>query len=250
MDLAERWPLAALSAVGLVSGALNVLAGGGSFLTLPVLLLLGLPAAEANGTNRLGVLAQNLAGVVGFHRSNVMNWRWAGAVSVPAMAGAAVGAWLALQLSDFAFRRVLALAMLGMTLWTLLARPRPADRAALLSPWHPGLVIAFLLIGLYGGFIQAGVGFAILAATSVAGMDLLRGNAVKLLSVLLLTLLSVAIFAAGGVIHWGLGVALAAGNALGAMAGVRLAVRFGHGWIQRVVTVAVVVMAVLLWFES
>lgn len=250
MDLAEWWPLAALFAVGLVSGALNVLAGGGSFLTLPLLLFLGLPAAEANGTNRLGVLAQNLAGVVGFHRSSVLNWRWAGAVSVPAIAGAAVGAWLALQLSDFAFRRVLALTMLGMTLWTLLARPRPADRAALLSPWHPGLVIAFALIGLYGGFIQAGVGFAILAATSVAGMDLLRGNAVKLLSVLLLTLLSVAIFAAGGVIHWGLGLALAAGNALGAMAGVRLAVRFGHVWIQRVVTVAVVVMAVLLWFES
>ncbi len=122
-------PLAALFAVGLVSGALNVVAGGGSFLTLPVLLFVGLPAGEANGTNRLGVLAQNLTGVWGFHRSSAMDWRWARAASVPALAGAGAGAWLALQMSDFAFKRLLAVAMFGMTLWTVLARPRPRPAA-------------------------------------------------------------------------------------------------------------------------
>ncbi|MGD9905972.1 MAG: sulfite exporter TauE/SafE family protein [Vicinamibacterales bacterium] len=243
-------PLLGLFAAGVVAGALNVVAGGGSFLTLPLLIFLGLPAGDANGTNRIGVLAQNLAGVWGFHRSNVMEWRWAGAASVPAVAGAAIGAWLALQVSDFAFRRLLALAMLAMTLWTLVARPRPADRPALLSPWHPAMVLGFLLIGVYGGFIQAGIGFAILAATSLAGMDLLRGNAVKLLTVLALTALSLAIFAAGGAVRWGPGIALGLGNVAGALVGVRLAVRLGHAWIQRVVTAAVVVMAVLLWFES
>ncbi|MGE0361443.1 MAG: sulfite exporter TauE/SafE family protein [Vicinamibacterales bacterium] len=250
MDVAGLLPLLGLFAVGVVSGTLNVVAGGGSFLTLPALLFLGLPAGDANGTNRIGVLAQNLAGVWGFHRSNVMDWRWAGAVSVPAMAGAAVGAWLALQLSDFAFKRLLSLTMLGMTLWTLVARPRGGDRPTVLSPWHPGMVVAFALIGLYAGFIQAGVGFAILAATSIAGMDLVRGNAVKLLSVLLVTLLSLAIFAAGGAVQWAPGLALGLGNAAGAMAGVRLAVSRGHAWIHQVVTAAVVLMAVLLWFDS
>jgi uncharacterized membrane protein YfcA len=246
---AELLPLAALFAVGLVSGALNVVAGGGSFLTLPVLIFVGLPAGEANGTNRLGVLAQNLAGVWGFHRSGTIDWGWARAASVPAMVGAVGGAWLALQMSDFAFKRLLSLAMLGMTLWTVLARPRPADGAVLISPWHPGMVVAFLLIGLYGGVIQAGIGFAILAATSIAGMDLLKGNAVKLFTVLLLTVLSLAIFAAGGAVRWRPGLALGAGNMLGALVGVRLAVTRGHAWISRVVTVAVVVMAVLLWLE-
>lgn len=250
MDAAGSLPLLGLFAVGVVSGTLNVVAGGGSFLTLPALLFLGLPAGDANGTNRIGVLAQNLAGVWGFHRSSVMDWRWAGAVSGPAMAGAAVGAWLALQLSDFAFKRVLSLAMLGVTLWTLVARPRGGDRPSLLSPWHPGMVVAFGLIGLYGGFIQAGVGFGILAATSFAGMDLVKGNAVKLLSVLLVTTLSLAIFAAGGAVQWGPGLALGLGNAVGASAGVRLAVSRGHAWIQRVVTIAVVLMAVGLWFDS
>jgi uncharacterized membrane protein YfcA len=140
--------------------------------------------------------------------------------------------------------------MLGMTLWTLLARPAGAGGAARVSPWHPGMIAAFLLIGLYGGLIQAGVGFAVLAATRLAGMDLVRGNAVKVLTVLLLTVLSLAIFAAGGVVRWGPGVALGAGNAVGATLGVRLAVTQGHAWIERVVTIAVVVMALLLWIEG
>lgn len=250
MLLPELLPLAGLFAVGTIAGTLNVVAGGGSFLTLPTLIFLGLPAADANGTNRVGVLAQNLGGVVGFHRSNVMDWRWGLAVSVPAVAGSALGAWWALQMGDIAFRRLLSVAMLGMTLWTVTRRrPAAVEGAPVRSPWHPSVVAAFFVIGVYGGLIQAGVGFAVLAATSMAGMDLLRGNAVKLLAVLLLTILSLAIFATSGVVHWVPGVALGAGNLLGSAIGVRLAVRQGHAWIQRVVTAAVVAFAVLLWFD-
>ena len=101
-------------------------------------------------------------------------------------------------------------------MWTLIARPTRTDAATLVSPWHPGMVAAFLAIGVYGGLIQAGVGFAILAATRMAGMDLVKGNAVKVLTVMLLTVLSLAIFAVGGVVRWGPGLALGAGNALGA----------------------------------
>ena len=245
----ELLPLVALFAVGLVAGALNVVAGGGSFLTLPVLIFLGLPAGDANGTNRVGVFAQNLAGVWGFHRSSAMQWRWGLAVSVPAMIGAAAGAWLALQMGDLAFRRLLSVAMLVMTLWTVSARPAGSARdVAITSPWHPGVMASFFAIGVYGGLIQAGVGFAILAATTVAGMNLVQGNAVKLLTVLLLTLLSLAIFASGGAVQWTFGLALGAGNVAGAMVGVRLAITQGHQWIQRVVTATVVIFAVLLWF--
>ena len=249
MSAPDLLPLAALFGVGLVSGTLNVVAGGGSFLTLPVLLFLGLPAGEANGTNRVGVFAQNLGGVWGYHRSSAMNWRWGLASSVPAMAGAVLGAGMALQMSDFAFRRVLSVAMLGMTLWTVTKPPPRAGREDLLSPWHPGIVASFFAIGVYGGLIQAGVGFAVLAATSLAGMNLVKGNAVKVLAVLLLTALSLAIFASGGAVRWSFGLALGTGNMLGALVGVRLAVTQGHGWIQRVVTAAVVIFAVLLWFD-
>ena len=155
---------ASLLAVGVVSGALNVVAGGGSFTTLPVLIFLGLPAGEANGTTRVGVFAQNLAAVWALPPTGAMSWRWGLAASVPAMAGAALGAYVALSMTDFAFRRLLSVAMLLMTLWTVAKTPSREGRAQLTSPWHPAMVVSFFALGVYGGLIQAGVGFAVLAA--------------------------------------------------------------------------------------
>ena len=84
-----------LAAAGVLSGALNVVAGGGSFLILPVLLFLGLPAALANGTNRVGVLTQNFGGLAGFHLHGMIDWDWSLKASAPALAGAALGVWAA-----------------------------------------------------------------------------------------------------------------------------------------------------------
>lgn len=236
-----------LAAAGLAAGVLNMLAGGGSFLTLPLLLFMGLPAPLANGTNRVGILAQNLAGIWGFHRHGVLDWRWAVGASVPALAGAGIGVWAALEVPDFAFRRLLSAAMVGVTLWSMLGpAPRPRERHD--SPSHPLVAGGFFLLGVYGGFIQAGVGFLVLAVTSFAGMDLMRGNAVKVLSVMLLTLLSLVVFAGAGAVDWPRGLALGAGNLAGALIGVRLAVVAGHAWLRRVVMATVVIFAVMLWF--
>jgi hypothetical protein len=241
--------LLALATAGLVAGTLNVLAGGGSFLTLPLLIFFGLPSALANGTNRVGVLAQNIGGIWGFHRHGVLDWRWATVASAAAVVGAALGVWAALAVPDFAFRRILSIAMVLITLWSMVA-PRPGATAGVLkSPTHPLVVGGFFLVGLYGGFIQAGVGFLVLAITTAAGMDLVRGNAVKVLSVLLFTLLSLAVFAGAGQVDWPRGLALGTGNLLGGFVGVRLAVLRGHAWLQQVVTVTVVLFAVLLWFQ-
>ena len=206
--------LALLAGAGLVAGALNVVAGGGSFLTLPVLLFLGLPAAVANGTNRVGVLAQNVSGVWGYHRHGALDWGFALWASVPAVIGAALGAWLALRVPDFAFTRMLSFAMLAMTLWSVWkSRGGPVERKTGASgPSQALTLIGFFFVGVYGGFIQAGVGFVILALTSAAGLDLIRGNAVKVLSVLLITVLSLAIFANSGTVDWPRGLALGVGK--------------------------------------
>lgn len=247
-QLAAAAPWAALFAAGLVAGAINVVAGGGSFLTLPVLIFLGLPATTANATNRVAILLQNVAAVPGFHRHRVLPWRWALAVSVPAVVGAVAGTWAALEIGDEAFERVLALLMVAISLWTLLA-PGGRDPAAVppRSPWTPGLVAAFLVIGFYGGFVQAGVGFLVLAATTWACLDLVRGNAVKVLAILVFTVVSLAIFAAQGEIDWAAGLVLGAGSVAGGLLGVRLTVLKGHRWLRAVVTGAVIVFAVLLW---
>jgi uncharacterized membrane protein YfcA len=239
-----------LAAAGVVSGALNVVAGGGSFLILPLLLFMGLPAPLANGTNRVGVLAQNLGGLAGFHRHGAIDWPWALTASVPALAGSALGVWAALAIPDFAFRRVLSIAMVAVTVWSLMNRGGAAtNTASLRHPTHPLVLLGFFVVGLYGGFIQAGVGFLVLAITSWAGMDLVRGNAVKLLSVLLFTALSLAVFSAASQVDWPRGMALGIGNLIGAQFGVRLAITKGHDWLQRVVTATVVLFAIALWFQ-
>ncbi len=237
-----------LAAAGVVAGALNVVAGGGSFLILPLLLFVGLPAAVANGTNRVGVLVQNLGGVAGFHKHGAMDWPWALRVSVPALAGSAVGSWAALAIPDFAFRRVLSILMVLITLGSLVSSQQK-PQVQLRSPWHPAVVAGFFLVGVYGGFIQAGVGFLVLAITTYAGMDLVRGNAVKLLSILLLTALSLAVFAAASAVDWPRGIALAVGNLIGSQIGVRMAVLKGQAWLQKVVTVTIVAFAIALWFQ-
>lgn len=243
----------ALAAAGVVAGLINVVAGGGSFLSLPVLIFLGLPATLANGTNRVAILLQNVAAVRGFHRHRVLDWRWALAASVPAVAGSVLGTWAALEIGDEAFEKVLALLMVAVSLWTLLGpggRQREeatSEPVAPRSPWGPGLVVAFFVIGLYGGFVQAGVGFLLLAATTWAGLDLVRGNAIKVLAILVFTVVSLAIFAAQGEIDWLAGLVLGAGSVVGGQLGVRLTVLKGHRWVKAVVTGAVIAFAVLLW---
>ncbi len=240
--------LLVLAGAGFVASILNVMAGGGSFLTLPLLIFFGLPATEANATNRLGVLAQNVGGVFGFHRHGVLDWRWALPASLPAMVGAVFGTWLALQTGDREFRRILATLMVVVTLWTLLDRGgRLTSALAGLRSKNVILALGFALAGVYAGFIQAGVGFFILALTTVAGLDLIRGNAVKLVIILATTCLSLALFAWEGKVEWIPGLALAVGSLAGSLLGVRLAVLKGHAWVRSVVTVAIVVFAVKLW---
>lgn len=241
--------LALLVVAGVIAGALNVVAGGGSFLILPVLLFMGLPSSLANGTNRVGVLAQNFVGIVGFHQHGAMDWSWSLKASIPTMIGAAFGVWAALAVPDFAFRRILSIAMVVVTVWSLLNRQTPAASGDVKPPNHWLVVLGFFIVGVYGGFIQAGVGFLVLAITTAAGMDLVRGNAVKLLTVMMLTIISLVVFAGAGQVDWPRGLALAVGNWGGAIVGVRMAVLKGHSWLQKVVTATVILFAAALWFQ-
>lgn len=241
----------ALALAAAVAGVLNVVAGGGSFLVLPVMIFLGLPATVANGTNRIGILAQNATAVWGFHQHRLIERGWIALAVVPALAGAAVGTWAAIEIDDAAFRRALALIMVLVSLWTLwdpLARRRTGGAGGRSSRLgRPATALMFFAIGIYGGFVQAGIGFLLLAATTLLGLDLVRGNALKVLIVLVFTPLTLVLFALGGKVDWGMGLALAAGYGAGGLAGVRLTVRKGHAWLKRVVTVTVIAFAILLW---
>lgn len=250
----EAWPeLALLFAVGTIAGTLNVIAGGGTLLALPVMIFLGLTPTVANGTNRVAILIQNIAAVWRFHRHQIIDWRWLGLAAVPAVFGAVLGTWAAVEIGDAAFRRVLAAIMIAVALWTLWdpLRRRPVGDSLDAADSKRGRLVlgaAFFVVGIYGGFVQAGIGFLILAVITFAGMNLVRGNAMKVLLVLAYTPIALAMFALSGKVDWGMGLALGAGNFVGALVGVRLTVLKGHSWIKRVVTLTVIAFAIRLWF--
>lgn len=238
----------ALFGIGCLAGTLNVVAGGGSFITLPILIFFGLPAVVANGTNRIGILLQNVGAVWSFNRHRLIPWRSLYWAALPATGGAILGTILALGVSDSAFRKILAFLMVALTFWSLwnplrgrFSFPDGGRRRVVL------LGLAFFLVGIYGGFVQAGVGFFFLAVTSMAGLDLVRGNALKVLTILFFTVFSLAIFAWQASVDWPAGLALAAGTVLGGQMGVRLAVLKGHNWIRAVVTITLIIFALKLW---
>ena len=236
-----------LLATGFAAGVLNVIAGGGSFFTLPILIFLGLPATVANGTNRIGILMQSVPAVWGFHRFKVMNWQWALIASVPALIGVLLGAWIALHVNEETFRRILSIAMLIGASGILLAPNPVLGTTNLRSPRSLPIVISFFLVGLYGGFLQAGVGFVILTITTWCGLDLVRGNAVKVLINFLMTSLALLIFTSQAQVNWAFGLSLGIGNFLGGEVGVRLAILKGHNWIKGIVTITVIILAIGLW---
>jgi len=240
-----------LFGVGSVAGVLNVVAGGGSFLTLPVLIFLGLPPTVANGTNRVGVVLQNAGAVWSFRRHGMIDWSYLLWAALPAMVGAVLGSWVALRVGDELFQNILVFLMVAVTLWTLwdpLKKTQLKASGSSQTPVVAVLVAGFFLSGVYGGFIQAGVGFLILATTSLAGLDLVRGNAVKVLSVLCFGMVSLGMFAWQDKVDGWIGLALGTGMALGGLVGVKLTVLKGHAWIKRVVTVTIIVFALRLWF--
>lgn len=243
-----------LFAAGCVAGTLNVLAGGGSLLTVPILIFLGLPATVANGTNRVAILAQNLGASWSFHRRGKLDPRWLRVALLPTIVGAIAGAWAATRVSDDQFQRLLALTMFAVAVWMVVQRPARGGDSSAPAP-HPPVDrwlfhLAWLGVGFYGGFIQAGLGFVILAVVSGAGLDLVRGNALKVTLVLAFTPFALVLFALDGLVDWRLGAALAAGTLAGGQVGVHLTVLKGQEWVRRVVVIAVVLFAIRLWWAA
>lgn len=247
--LVEPWSYPLLLATGLATGLLNVVAGGGSFLSLPILIFMGLPPVVANGTNRVGILSQNVAAVWSFRRDGVFDKSWILAGGVPSTLGAVLGSWAATRIADDAFKQILSALMIVMSLWTLWDPIRPKRRSlpGAAARLGPAAIFGLFLAGIYGGFVQAGVGFLLLVVTTLAGLDLVRGNSLKVLCVLISTPLSLAIFAWQGQVSWMHGVLLAAGTLVGGFMGARMSVLKGHAWIRRVVTLTVIAMALKLW---
>jgi uncharacterized membrane protein YfcA len=247
------WELGALGLVGVAAGWINVIAGGGSLLTVPMMLFFGMPGPVANGTNRIGVITQNIAAVGAFRARGFADFRLSATLSAASIPGAVLGAQLGVGLEGKTFERLVALVMVGV----LVAMASGFDKT---KPRAPGeapasakrLVLGHILIalvGFWGGFIQIGVGFLLMPVLHrVMGLDLIRVNMHKVAITLVFTAVAFAMFAAQVEIAWLAGLALAIGNGVGGWLGVHTTIAKGEVWIRRIFYLAIAGMILQLLF--
>lgn len=213
----------ALLGIGTLAGFINVLSAGGSMLTLPLLMFMGLPPQAANGTNRVGIVLQSVSAVGNFRRAGASQFALSLRLAVPAVVGSLLGAWLAVGISDALFEAILIAVMLGAAVMMLLPQPHIDARPLTVEQLTPGVYLAMLCIGLYGGFIQVGVGVLfIVVLHRMLRIDLGQVNVFKVLIVLLYTLPALAIFVLNDEVRWSYGLVLAAGTMTGAWLAVRV----------------------------
>jgi len=237
--------------IGFIAGGINTIAGGGSLLTLPILIFLGLPPNVANGTNRIAILFQNIFTTAGFKSKGVITFPFSIYIGVAALVGSLIGTQIAVDIKGETFNKILALIMVIIVFY-MVFKPKTTIENAIekTSGKHLWLsILLFFFVGIYGGFIQAGVGFIILLVlSSVNNLSLVKSNAVKVTVVLIYTIASVIVFAYNDKIDWQMGLTLAIGNAAGGWFASRWSVNKGDGLVRKFLIVMVIIMAIKLWF--
>lgn len=238
------WQLLLLAAAGLTAGFMNVMAGGGSLLTMPALIFLGLPPAAANGTNRVAILLQNVSAVGSFRQRGFSDFKRSLGLAACTVPGAVVGAVAAVEVDPVLFKRILAGVM--VVALVLILRGRRGDQGA--GSAHPVWAhIAAVFAGVYGGFIQAGVGFVLMAILHrLLRLDLVRVNMHKVFIVGVYTVPALLVFVLEGEVSWVAGLVLAAGNSLGGWIGAQVTISRGERAVRVVFVVAVLAMAARL----
>ncbi len=242
---------ALLISTGIAAGLINTVAGGGSLLTLPLLIFMGLPAAEANASNRVAIIIQNIFAVKGFKSKGVAVFPFAYWVSISATLGALLGAYLATEISNTFFNKILSIVMVFVLVITVL-KPYLDKKEALERFTKKRNLISILLffgIGIYGGFINAGIGIVIMFfLTKYNRLSLVKTNAAKVALVGIYTLGALLLFAYNNKVNWSMGLWLSFGTIFGAWFTSRYSVRKGEKIIKFSLLFVVVSMAVKLWF--
>lgn len=236
--------------VGLLAGGINTIAGGGSLISLPILIFLGLPPIVANATNRVAIFAQGISAVAGFKSKGVSEYKYSLLLGCSALIGAIIGAKIAVDIHGDIFNRILAVVMITVVAITVtgLAKPKSITSEKT-NPFSKVVgTITFFFIGIYGGFIQAGVGFLIIGSlSSIHGFGLVRINSIKVFVIIIYTMAALAVFIYEEKVNWPYGIILAVGNSTGAWFASRWSVDKGDKLVKIFLVITVVGLAIKLW---
>jgi len=252
MEYEFTWlSLSLLVIAGVLSGFINTLAGGGSLLTLPALLLLGMPADIANATNRVGVLLQSLEGMRGFNRYGMLAKNALVPILAPTVAGSLVGALIASYLPPALLEPVLLVTLVAMAV-VLVVHPTtvspPPGTVPLSVSESPAGFIGLFVAGLYGGFVQAGVGFVLIfALAGILRYDLVRANALKMAATGIFSAVALAVFVVRDQVLWIPGLILAAATVVGVRLSVGFAISVNQQILRWFLLVIVIASCLAAW---
>ena len=235
---------------GFGAAFLNTVGGGGSLFSVPILTFIGLPITSANATSRVAILFQNIFAVAGFRSKGIeLPWPYSLYLGLASLSGGFAGSLMASKVPDEIFNKIF-VGVMFFSIFLILYDPFKSTGVENLSTkrqWIGSLF--FFFIGIYGGFVQAGIGFLVIAVLSLVNhLTLVKSNYVKVFAAIVYTGVSVAVFAWQGKIDWTIGIILAIGHALGGWYASRWSVDKGEVWIKRVMIVSILAMAIKLWF--
>jgi len=252
----ENIQYAILFFIGIGAGFINTLAGGGSIITVSTMILFGVPSTIANGTNRIALLFQNTSATLNFKQKGYFDGKSNIAFAIPAIVGSVIGSNIAVKISDEVFNKALAIIMI-LILLEMIIRPKikkdkdkDKDKDKESKNVHR-LVgsILFFFVGLYGGIMQAGVGFVVIGVLGlISNYDLVKINAIKVFVIGSYTIAALIVFILNDKVDYKLGIIIAVGNAIGAYLGSNFAVAKGDKWIKIILSITIVVLAIRLLF--
>lgn len=246
----ELYEIPLIIITGFGAAFLNTVGGGGSLFSVPILTFLGLPITSANATSRVALLFQNIFAVGGFRSKGVeLPWPYSLYLGISSLFGGIIGAMLASTIKDEVFNKIFVGVMI-LSVFLILFDPIRSKGPEKLSTKNQVIgTILFFFIGIYGGFVQAGIGFMVIAVLSIVNnLSLVKSNYVKVFAAIVYTGVSVIVFAMEGKIIWLTGLVLAIGHALGGWYASRWSVDKGEVWIKRVMIISILAMAIKLWF--
>ena len=246
--MGELLKLLLLFGIGSLAGFTNVMAGGGSAITLPALIFLGLDGSIANGTNRFGILIQNFSAILSFRQEKYSEFKMSLKLAVFALPGAIAGSIIAVNISDQLFENILGYIMIGVIISMIFRRSNKRKNQNESLDHNSWLIYpAMFGAGLYGGFIQVGVGFVLMASIyHLMRISLVRVNMHKVFIIFIYTIPALLVFILTNNVNWKLGLVLAAGYASGAWWSAKVSVKKGEGIIRIVLIVIILIMSLIL----